>query len=334
NAAQWLAQSTALEQLNRGDAETQMSLGVLGNVVRRIAAMPGDRTIILVSPGFLKPDNLSQQMGVMEHALHLNIVINTLDARGLYTDLPDVSDTRAAGVGVAGQMQQYRMEEMQDDDDVLAELAYTTGGTFFHNNNDLGEGFQRLAAPPEYSYLLGFSPQNLKLDGNYHKLKVTLKKPANGIVQARRGYYAPKGATDASTQAKQAIEDAVFSRDEVREIPVQVHTQFFKPSEDNAKLSVVVRMDVRHVHFRKADGRNNNDVTVVSAVFDRNGNFVSGNQQVLQLHLKDETLQSRLGSGIAMRSSFDVKPGNYIVRLVVRDEDGQLAAQNSAVEIP
>ncbi len=334
NAAQQLAQSTALEQLNRGDAETKISFGVLNNVVRRIAAMPGERTVILVSPGFLKPDNLSQQMDVMEHALHLNIVINTLDARGLYTDLPDVSDTRSAGVGIGGLMQQYHMEEMQDDDDVLAELAYTTGGTFFHNNNDMGEGFQRLAAPPEYSYLLGFSPQNLKLDGNYHKLKVTLKKPANGMVQARRGYYAPKGATDASAQAKQAIEDAVFSRDEVREIPVQVHTQFFKPSEDDAKLSVVVRMDVRHVHFRKADGRNNNDVTVVSAVFDRNGNFVSGNQQVLQLHLKDETLQSRLGSGIAMRSSFDVKPGNYIVRLVVRDEDGQLAAQNSAVEIP
>ena len=29
-------------------------------------------------------------MDVMEHALHLNIVINTLDARGLYTDLPDI----------------------------------------------------------------------------------------------------------------------------------------------------------------------------------------------------------------------------------------------------
>ncbi len=98
SAAQELAQSTALEQLNRGDAETKISLGVLSNVVRRIAAMPGDRTIILVSPGFLKPDNLSQQMDVMEHALHLNIVINTLDARGLYTDLPDISDTRSAGV--------------------------------------------------------------------------------------------------------------------------------------------------------------------------------------------------------------------------------------------
>ena len=55
-----------------------------------------------------------------------------------------------------------------------------------------------------------------------------------------------------------------------------MHTQFFKTSDDDAKLSVLVRLDVRHLHYRKAEGRNNNNLTVVSAVFDRNGNFVNG----------------------------------------------------------
>ena len=68
-------------------------------------------------------------------------------------------------------------------------------------------------------------------------------------------------------------------------------------------------------------------------MFDRNGNFVTGNQKVLQLRLKDETLEGRLNSGISLKSSFDIKPGSYIVRLVVRDEDGQLSEENSAVEI-
>ena len=113
-----------------------------------------------------------------------------------------------------------------------------------------------------------------------------------------------------------------------------MQTQFFKAGESDAKLSVLVHMDVRHFHFRKADGRNDNDVTVVSALFDRNGNFVSGVQKVLQLQLKDETLAARLSTGITLKSSFDVKPGSYVVRLVVRDEDGQLAAQSSAVQIP
>ena len=76
---------------------------------------------------------------------------------------------------------------------------------------------------------------------------------------------------------------------------MDLHTQFFKSDQDDAKLSVVARMDVRHIHFRKDNGRNDNDVTVVSAVFDRNGNFVAGTQKILQLRLKDETLDSPPG---------------------------------------
>jgi hypothetical protein len=36
-----------------------------------------------------------------------------------------------------------------------------------------------------------------------------------------------------------------------------------------------------------------------------------------------------------VRTSLDVKPGSYMIRRVVRDDEGQLmAAENGAVEIP
>ena len=117
-------------------------------------------------------------------------------------------------------------------------------------------------------------------------------------------------------------------------IPLQMHTQFFKTSDEDAKLSVLVRLDVRHLHYRKVEGRNNNSLTVVSAVFDRNGNFVSGMRRSSRCDWKDETLESKLASGITLKSIFDMKPGSYLVRLVVRDDEGQLAAQNGAIEIP
>ena len=323
----------ARQKLEAGGQETRLSLGTLKEVVRRISVMPGQRIIVVVSPGFMNTDALQEQSEVADHALHSNVVINTLDARGLYTNMPDASQQRSPSASIAGLVQQYYTAEQSADADILADFADATGGTFFHNSNDLEGGFRRLTAQPEFSYLLGFAPQNLKPDGHYHKLKVTLKSPAKGLVQARKGYYAPLGTTDPKEQARQAIEDAVFSQEESREIPVELHTQFFKPDDADAKLSVVVHMDVRHIHFRKVNGRNDNDITIVSAVFDRNGNFVGGTQKVLQLHLKDETLASKLNSGISLKSSFDVKPGSYVVRLVVRDEDGQLSEQNSAVEI-
>jgi hypothetical protein len=62
---------------------------------------------------------------------------------------------------------------------------------------------------------------------------------------------------------------------------------------------------------------------------------VTANQETLQLRLKDEHLEARLKSGVTLKSNFDVKPGAYLVRLVVRDTEGQeIASTNGSVEIP
>jgi hypothetical protein len=127
----------------------------------------------------------------------------------------------------------------------------------------------------------------------------------------------------------------LFSREELRDIPVVMHTQFFKQNMADARLAVLARVDVKHLRFRKENGRNRDDLTVVSGLFDRNGNLVTGNSKTVEMRLKDQTLESRLNSGITVRSSFDVKPGSYMIRLVIRDSEGQLmAAANGTVDIP
>ena len=219
-------------------------------------------------------------------------------------------------------------------DDLLAVLADGTGGVFFHNNNDLDEGFRRVADTPEYSYVLAFVPQNLKLDGSFHSLKVTLKNPQKLTLQARRGYYAPKNFASPDEQAKQEIVDAMYSQEELHNLPVNLHTQFFKASDQDATLVVLAHVDVRRLRFRKVEGRNDNVLTCVSALFNRNGNLVQGIEKTVTMKLKDETLEHKLASGITLKTSFDVKPGSYLVRLVVRDAEGQMmSAENGTVEI-
>jgi hypothetical protein len=76
-------------------------------------------------------------------------------------------------------------------------------------------------------------------------------------------------------------------------------------------------------------------MTIVSAVFDRNGILVGAIQKDVEMRLKDETFDQRIGAGVSMKTSFDVAPGSYIIRLVVRDSEGQtMAARNGVVEIP
>lgn len=337
--AEILAQQTAQRQFVAGNHETQVSLFTLQDVVKRLSILPGQRSIILISPGFYNPDNLPHQIEIADRALRSGIVINALDARGLYTLLPGGDIDRPSGnTNNSPGRNAYTQQAAIADADVLVDFANATGGSFFHNSNDLDQGLRRLAEPPEYSYLLGFSPQGLKSDGKFHNLKVMVKSPEKLTVQARKGYFAPQRQPEAAEQAKQDLEDAVFSQEELHALPVELHTQFFKASDNAAQIAVLVRVDLRGLHFKKVDGRNRNELTIVSAVFDLDGNYVKGNEKVLEMRLLDETLQRRTASGAAsgmvFRSNFDVAPGSYMVRLVVRDAEGQISAENGAVEIP
>ena len=336
--AQNMARAVASQVFNSGEEECRASLRSLREVVRRISAMPGQRIVIMVSPGFLTfSGSLQDKSDVIDHAIRANVIISSLNARGLYTVIPFGDASQPSPQSMAGAMMRstYVTASASMEEDVLAEVALGTGGVFFHNNNDLFAGFERTAARPEFLYVLGFSPQNLKLDGRFHALKVVLRNSSKLELQARRGYYAPQHLADPQDTAKQEIQDALFSREELRDIPVEVHTQFFKSSEENARLTVLARVDVRRLPFRKENGRNRDDLTVVSGLFDRNGNLVTSNSKTVAMRLKDQTLETRLSSGITLKSSFDLKSGSYLIRLVVRDSEGQLmAAANGTVDIP
>ncbi len=336
--AQSMAHSVALSALSVGDHETRLAINVLRDVVQRLSVMPGSRNLILVSSGFhLIIDHRVDETQLTDRAIRANVTISSLDARGLYVSGPesDASQRPSFGPGITTVTSQYERDSALDNEDVMAELAGGTGGTFFHNNNDLGEGLKRLATQPEFIYVLGFSPQNLKFDGSFHALKVTLKSPAGLSLQARRGYSAPKHAIDPEEQAKDEIREAVFSREELRDIPVDLNLQFFKSSDINATLSVLARVDIRNLHYRKVGDRNNDKLTIVSGVFDRNGNFIRGTEKTVELRLRDETMAKLPASGINIRSTFDLTSGSYVLRLVVRDAEGQImAARNGAVQIP
>jgi len=335
--AQSAARSAAQRNLHQGEHDSHVSLTVLKDVIRRLAAMPGQRSMILVSPGFFTTfDMVQEKTEIVDRAIHSNVIISALDARGLYTIVPGGDASQATiDVTAAAMKTRYQMDSALAQADLLAELTEGTGGSFFHNSNDLDAGLKRVSDAPEYFYVLGFAPQNLKLDGTFHRLKVALKEPNKLALQARRGYYAPRHVADAVETAKREIEEALFSREEIHDIPVELHTQFFKSSDENARLSVLVRVDVKNIRFRKEDGRNRNDLTIVSGLFDRNGNYVTANGKIIEMRLRDDTLENKLRQGINLKANFDVKPGSYLVRLVVRDAEGQMmSAQNCAVEIP
>jgi len=90
------------------------------------------------------------------------------------------------------------------------------------------------------------------------------------------------------------------------------------------------------LRYRKADGRNCQELTAVAAVFDHDGNFIAGKQQTLTLRFRDETLDG-LGQKPPEKldSLFPLTPGTDLVRLVVRSaEDQAITEISSQVVVP
>src|SRR5438094_417719 len=191
-AAQSLAQAAAQRAVSEGDNETQYAYRHLEEIVRRMTSLPGQRILVLVSPGFI-PSTLQYEASEMvDRATRANIVINTIDARGLYAPdvMGDIAEPPRDTVRTAGYKASYRVAAQFGQEDVLAQLADGTGGKFFHNRNDVDEAMREAGAAPALSYLLGFAPQNLKIDGRFHMLKVALTNKQKFEIQARHGYFA------------------------------------------------------------------------------------------------------------------------------------------------
>jgi VWFA-related protein len=331
---------TAQQTVIAGDTNAEYAIRRLVEVVRRMSALPGQRSIVLVSPGFLITTSHQYDLSdVIDRATRANIFINTLDARGLYTagetdDLSCPPQTCPAAHFAHGATM-YRYQEQATQSDALAELSDGTGGLFFRNSNNLDAGFRNAVSVPEASYLIGFTPEALKFDGKFHQIKVTLVTKEKFTIQARRGFFAPKHGQTPEEAAERDIEEAVFSQEERQGVPIELQLQYFKSDTSDAKLSVLTRVDVTRVRFEKAEGRNLGNLTVVTALFDRNGNFISGNQENVGLRLKDATLEKLNHTGMTLKMGFVVKPGGYIVRLVVRDSKASLlSAKNGVIEIP
>lgn len=191
--AKQMAVSAATQALSLGEQGSRVSLQMIKLIAKKMGALPGQHTLILVSPGFLSAtaEALNLTSDIMDAAAQANVTISALDARGLYVTMSDASDLLTGSPQVVQKKSEFHANSMSRDENVMAELADGTGGTYFHNSNDLAGGFQKLTLAPEYLYLLEFSPQDTKQDGAYHKLKV--KVAQDGLkLQARRGYFAPK----------------------------------------------------------------------------------------------------------------------------------------------
>jgi VWFA-related protein len=338
------AQARVLEQTN---------LDGLSFAVKATSQMPGRRTVILVSPGFLSDSVQTEVNRIIDQALRSQVVVSSLDPRGLAM-LLRVADASQESIGV------YSVDKRRDmtATGVLEEIAYSTGGQYFHNDNDLTAGFAALSGSPAY-YTLAFSPSDLKQDGQFHLLKVTLAGEHKGVsVQARKGYFAtanqpeprvtasgasgigsapgtsaPSPANDPAVHEQ--IRAALFAKTDLSQLSVTLEAKPGEAEGDTRSLSVTSHLDGKDFPFGKDGDNSVNTVVFAFGVFDQKGNLLTVQQKHDDLVVPEGQISSFLNAGVDETVSFQLKAGSYWLREVVIEAEGHhMAAFSRTVKIP
>jgi VWFA-related protein len=317
------------------------TLASISRVVDRLGKMPGARVLLMASSGFFGQTLEPQQNRIIDEAVHAGVVINALDAKGLYSEPPpgtrpgDPRAFRGAGstTTLAGETMNLG-ERLMVVNSAMADIAQGTGGVFFHDNNDLNAGFHKLGLAPEVTYRMSFSPEGVIADGSYHKLKVKLAHSGSYTVEARPGYFAPETTAVATESPQSKIDREVMASDTLTGVSAGLSIQVGKPSASQRTLSVMVHLDISKLAFSTKNDRKIQRITFVTALSDSQGKMVAAKEGRMDLALKAATYENLARTGVNAKLSFELAPGVYSMREVVEEAvNNNMASSTNSVDL-
>ena len=219
-------------------------------------------------------------------------------------------------------------------EDSLVAMAKDTGGEFFRNFNDLGDAMDKMLERNSVTYLLVFQPQNLRLDGEYHKLRVRLKDVPRGTrVSHRAGYYAPTAYSETSPMQRQLeTAELIMSDEDSGALVTDVFVAPFPVAGQQAYVPLLLEID--GTSLLEGEGAGTLPIELYAYATDANGSIYDFFTQTIGLDLaqaKDALKQS----GIKYWGHFDLPPGQYTARVLIRDRrDGRYAMRQRPFAVP
>lgn len=319
-----LVRSRASEMYFKSVTRNRITLEVMRRVLDSLQTTKGRKSMILVSQGFIYDPNLSEFKDVVQASRRGNTAIYFVDSRGL-TGLSDFYSAEFGGAGTDPRDLGSAMLDNVQASEGSESLASDTGGFSVKNTNDLAAAIGRIASETQSYYLIGYNPTNTKQDGRFRKIEV--KVPRKGTnVHARKGYYAPLdgklGKPKKPGERDPAIQQALDSPFELDLVPIRMTAYSF----DEALLGklnalVAADVDIRGFGFEEAEGRFLDSLEFLMVVAHREtGEFFQYNQKI-EMKLLPKTKEKLEQTWFSMSRDFELAPGGYQAKLVVRDKN-------------
>lgn len=300
----------------QADATSRDFMQRLADVIDQYRTIEGRKIVVLFSEGF-RQTNLTREMEEVEAAAAQTYAV-------FYAI--DVNRRVGADAGQADPSPSSASSEIQGRLEPLGSLAAATDGVLVPDAvTHLDESLDRIADQAQDYYLIGFTPAAAALasPGQYRPVSVRVSRPG-ARVSARSGYAVPKPGT---LDRRAAIDGALAAPFSQQALQLD-YTTYTLRSDNPVTARVFLALDAE-LPIRDATHQTADVVFVVRDI--RDGRVVASGTDTMPLPAAPSS-GATTGSS-AFRVQFEVAPGSYLMRTVVREPGGLVGSADRKLDV-
>ena len=334
--------------------QTRPILAALAAICEGLRPMPGKKTLVMFSQGFVAPQVLDWQVqSTIDIANRANVSIYIIDSTGLQGGTPQsgalVPSSALSAISSATNQESRmragagesvfdisRQEGLNRQQDLLYRVSGDTGGQFIKNTNDIAGGLDRIDAEIRSRYTLAYHSTDPNFDGSFRKVKIEVRR-SDVHVLARPGYYAipPSQIVPLSPEDSKLMADfptmAAHST-----LPLSLELNPFRSQQGFYTVPLSFEIPPEAVTFDRKAGKQRLQLDVLGLVRAENEEMIlsrlGGN---FDIELSPQQYESILNDKIFYRQDIQLEAGTYTIDLLVKDRlSGKVAAKREKLVLP
>jgi VWFA-related protein len=355
-------QSFEMERVSfQTDMRLTYTLNALTTIARALSGYPGRKNLIWISEAFplsIDPNmeltgdtfagtrNYGPQIAeAADSLIDAQIAMYPIDARGLVP--PSMFDASNSGrdrfgrsLSRPGRMAtaiSAESAQLQSVHGAMQEMADRTGGKAFYNTNGIDAAIRKSIDDGSTYYTLAYYPENKNWNGKFRKIHIKVNRPGVKL-RYRLGYYAVDPSLFAEKNQKQR--DSAFALALSPDSPIATGLPFnalvLPPAEAEPKtVRVNFGVDPHAISFEHlSDGLQHATLECTVQAFSAKGKLVRGELTTVKAALKPDTFSQVMQDTFPCQQAINLEPGNYYLRLGVRDtRTGLIGTTNAKVVV-
>lgn len=299
----------------------------LTEIARHLAKVPGRKNLVWVTTAFRLYDialglDWRQEMEHAAHALNsASIALYAIDARGLMgvvsaglvpimsADSPTRLPSSPRAINATMHLSDEQNPLGFDTEQMLSSL--TGGQMFFNKSNAIEESIATAVEDGDFTYTLGFYPDESTQDSQWHNIKVHVSRPGAQRIELRyrTSYFA--GTEDKmAPMLEQILRDPLDSAQ--IELRAEVHPDPARPGIVTLKVNI----DLHDVAFTHANFFQTG--TIDLSFYEEGGHRVF--TKPLKVEIPDSRFAAVLKTGLDAIAPIAINRGVEALRIVAQDK--------------